>query len=52
MPFADLGGKKWRLEEQLVAAAYDWQGDDLLNRGLFLDMAPWQACVFSMEAVK
>ena len=23
-----------------------WNGDDLVSRGLFLDMAPWQACVF------
>jgi glycosidase len=49
LPFGDLGGKKWRLQDQFAAASHDWQGDDLLNRGLFLDMAPWQACVFSVE---
>src|SRR5262249_45502280 len=50
LPFADLGGKKWRLEDQLAHAAYDWKGDDLQGRGLFLDMAPWQASVFSLKA--
>ena len=49
LPFADLAGKKWRLQDQLSPASYEWNGDDLSGRGLFLDMAPWQACVFSMS---
>jgi hypothetical protein len=49
LPFPDLAGKKWRLHDQLGSAIYDWSGDDLLGRGLFLDMAPWQACVFSID---
>lgn len=48
LPFADLGGQKWRLQDQLSSACYEWQGDDLQGRGLFLDMAPWQACVFAL----
>jgi hypothetical protein len=48
LPFANLGGKKWRLQDQLSPAVHDWNGDDLLARGLFLDMTPWQACVFSL----
>jgi hypothetical protein len=48
LPFADLGGKKWRLQDQLASAAYDWNGDDLQARGLFMDMAPWQASAFSL----
>lgn len=49
LPFADLAGKKWRLHDQLGPASYEWNGDDLQGRGLFLDMAPWQACVLSMR---
>jgi hypothetical protein len=45
-PFGELAGKKWRLDDQLSSATYDWNGDDLVGRGLFLDMAAWQACVF------
>ena len=29
-------------------ATYDWDGDDLQSRGLFLDMSPWQTAVFSL----
>jgi glycosidase len=48
LPFADLGGKPWRLTDQLCDASHDWNGDDLAARGLFLDMTPWQASVFSL----
>jgi glycosidase len=48
MPFADLSGKKWQLRDQLSPAFYDWNGDDLQGHGMYLDMAPWQACVFSL----
>ena len=51
LPFEELAAKKWRLENQLAPATYDWHGDDLLSRGLFLNMAPWQACVFSITHV-
>jgi hypothetical protein len=48
MPFADLAGKKWQLQDQLRSASYDWNGDDLQGKGLYLDMAPWQASVFAL----
>ena len=51
LPFADLGGKQWRLQDQLSAVGCDWNGDDLQGRGLYLDMAPWQAAVFSLKAL-
>ena len=49
LPFADLAGKQRSLQDQLAPLIYAWNGDDLVNRGLFLDMAPWQACVFKVE---
>lgn len=48
LPFADLAGKTWRLEDQLSAASYEWSGDDLQGRGLYLDSAPWVANVFTL----
>ncbi len=48
LPLANLAGKQWLLQDQLSPASYAWNGDDLLGRGLFLDMAPWQAQVFSL----
>ena len=49
LPWNDLAGKKWRLEDQLETAGYDWNGDDLLSRGLYLDAAPWKASVFLLK---
>jgi glycosidase len=48
LPFANLVGKKWLLQDQLSNANYEWNGDDLQEKGLYLDMAPWQASVFSL----
>jgi hypothetical protein len=31
-------------------ATYDRNGNDLQTRGLYLDMSPWQATVFSVKA--
>jgi hypothetical protein len=49
LPFADLTGRQWRLQDQMSSASYDWNGNDLTRRGLYLDMAPWQACVFALS---
>lgn len=46
LPFPELAGRKWQLQDQLRPASYEWNGDDLQGRGLYLDLAPWQACVF------
>jgi hypothetical protein len=48
LPFPDLADKKWRLQDQLSTASYEWNGDDLQGKGLFLDSAPWQASVFAL----
>jgi hypothetical protein len=32
----------------LNTATYDRKGDELQSQGLYLDMSPWQAAVFSM----
>jgi hypothetical protein len=48
LPLADLAGIQWRLQDQLSSAYHDWNGADLQQRGLYLDMGPWQACVFSL----
>jgi hypothetical protein len=50
LPFTDLGNRPWRLEDQMSPATYDRDGQDLQSRGLYLDMKPWQATVFSFKA--
>ena len=48
LPFTDLGNGRWRLADVLGTATYDRDGDDLQARGLYLDVPPWQAHVFSL----
>jgi hypothetical protein len=48
LPFAELGNGQWRLQDLLGNATYDREGDDLQARGLYLDVPPWQAHVFSL----
>jgi len=49
LPFAELAGSEWRLEDQMSEAAYQRNGSDLLFRGLYLDVPAWSACVFSFK---
>lgn len=50
LPFAQLAARNWRLADQLSTASYDRAGDDLLSKGLYLDLTPWQAHVFHIAA--
>ncbi len=49
LPFEDLDASKWRLCDQLSPVCYVRDGSELYGRGLYLDMAPWQADVFLLE---
>jgi hypothetical protein len=48
LPFTDLGSRQWRLKDLLGDAMYDWHGNDLQGRGLFLDERPWSVRVFAL----
>jgi hypothetical protein len=48
LPFAGLDNGHWRLQDLLGNATYDREGNDLQARGLYLDVPPWQAHVFSL----
>ena len=48
LPYAQLAGKKWQLQDLLRDACYAWNGDDLVGKGLFLDLPAWQASVFQL----
>jgi glycosidase len=50
LPFADLGNRRWRLQDVLGEATYDREGNDLQARGVYLDMAPWRTAVYSLKA--
>lgn len=50
-PWADLAGRTWRLHDLLGDAVYDRAGDDLLARGLYLDLPPWGQHLFTLQAL-
>jgi hypothetical protein len=48
LPFAGLANSQWQLKDLLGEATYDWDGNDLQARGLYLDEPPWSARVFAL----
>jgi hypothetical protein len=48
LPFAEWHGASIRLVDQLSPAVYVRNGDDLLGRGLYLDLPPWGYHVFEI----
>jgi glycosidase len=50
LPFADLAGRSVRLNDLMGPAAYDRAGDELLSRGLYLDLRPWAYHVFEVTS--
>jgi len=51
LPFSDLTGRTVRLKDLMGAASYDRDGNDLVSRGLYLDLPPWGFHVFEVTAV-
>jgi hypothetical protein len=47
LPFSDLRESRWQLKDLLGDEIYDRDGNELESRGLYLDMSPWKAYVFS-----
>lgn len=51
LPFGDLENTQWHLENLIGDAVYQRDGDELQERGLYLDEPPWHAQVFAMKKV-
>jgi hypothetical protein len=51
LPWSDLAGHRIRLDDLLQPVVYDREGEDLLNRGLYLDVPGWGYHVFSVVAL-
>ncbi len=49
LPWRDLDGRTWRLQDLTGAAEYDRSGGDLTWPGLYLDMPAWGHHVFSLS---
>ena len=49
MPWRDLDGRTWRLQDVTGPAAYDREGADLARQGLYLDMPAWGYHAFAVS---
>ena len=47
LPWDDLRGKQVILQDLMNEARYEWQGDDLCNQGLYVDLPAWGFHVFA-----
>ena len=48
LPFADLAGSTWQLEDQMAELVYQRDGSELQSRGLYLDVRAWNISAFSI----
>jgi hypothetical protein len=49
LSWADLGGRKWTLQDQLTAETIVRDGDDLTERGLYLNVPAWRVHIFLIK---
>ena len=50
LPFTELAGTAWQLQDLLADVRYDRDGQELLSQGLYLDVPAWHVHVFRMRA--
>jgi glycosidase len=43
MPWTDLAGRSWTLEDRLSDERFDRDGDELAEQGLYVGLDPWQS---------
>ena len=48
LPFEELRARKVRLQDLMSSAVYERDGDELVCKGLYLDMPPWGYHIFKL----
>jgi hypothetical protein len=48
LPLPGIQAGQWRLTDLMGNAVYDREGRELSERGLYLDLGPWQYHVFEL----
>ena len=49
VPWDELRGKTWRLDDVLSGESYDRSGDEMRDAGLYVDLGPWQCHLFQAQ---
>ena len=48
LPFSELGGKPVRFSEMMSPAFYDWEGSEVVSKGIFIDLPAWGYHIFEI----
>ena len=51
LPFPEIENHSVELKDSLSPAGYIREGNELLERGLYLDLQPWSYHVFDLEVI-
>jgi hypothetical protein len=51
VPWDELRGKQWRLNDLLTGEVYDRSGDEMRDGGLYVDLSPWKCHLFNVGAL-
>jgi hypothetical protein len=51
LPFPDLRGTRFLFRDLMTGSRYEWHGDDLADKGLWLDTPEWGYSVFEMSTI-
>ncbi len=49
LPWPDLAGQNWVFFDVMDERTYEWSGDEVLNVGLFVELAPWGQHFFAVR---
>jgi hypothetical protein len=51
LPFPALAGRTLHLKDRMGNSTYERTGNDLLSKGLYLDLPPWGYHVFTLSSL-
>jgi len=51
VPWDELRGRMWRLNDVLSGESYDRSGDEIRDSGLYVDLGPWECHLFQVRAL-
>ena len=51
LPFAELGGRRLRLVDVMGTEVYERDGNELIDPGLYIDLAAWRYNMFTLQVI-
>jgi glycosidase len=51
LPWDELRGKQWRLNDVLSGETFDRSGDEMRDAGLYVELKPWQCHLFQVRVL-